>query len=156
MILFFTLIDLPKLTEVLIGVGFCNILLEDFAICNYLSLERIVCRYFSLVHLNSFKIYNNEKLKEIIIDDGHSFTHKGIAYFEGAMSCIQDVVFEGMWFLLFCILIKLDLPNVETIYFGYGALSDIKTISISSKIIVAILIVRYSKIKRDNNRRIRV
>ena len=55
-------------------------------------------------------------------------------------------------YLLLGILIKFDLPNVETIYFGYAALYGTRRISISSKVFENILIVRYSTTERDKDK----
>ena len=78
------------------GKGSFYELSEAVEFCNYPSLEKIVFKNISFSHINSFRISDNEKLKEIIIEDGENFTRKGISCFEGAFGVVGDVIFESI------------------------------------------------------------
>ena len=78
------------------GKGSFYELSEAVEFCNYPSLEKIVFKNISFIHLNSFKISDNEKLKEIIIEDGHINTTKGRGYIEGAFGWVKNATIESI------------------------------------------------------------
>ena len=70
--------DLIK--EMIIEEGFGNDYYGNLVIENYPNLEKIIVKKNSLKNLNSLKICNNEKLKNIEIEDGDKYGSNGAFY----------------------------------------------------------------------------
>ena len=73
-----TFSNLPKLQEMIIGEGCFNEVKDDLVIENYPNLVKIVVKKNSFKNLNSLKIYNNEKLKIIEIENGACYYVKNM------------------------------------------------------------------------------
>ena len=83
------------------GNGCFFILLEDIDFCNFPSLEKITFKNYAFLNINSLKIHNINKLREIIVDDGQSCTRKGKSYIEGTLGEAKYVFLEsifGIWY----------------------------------------------------------
>ena len=76
--------------EMIIEEGFGNDYYGNLAIENYPNLEKIIVKKKSLQNLKSLKIYNNEKLKTIEIEDD-------------ALCNVKNVIIESIFIRYFLI-----------------------------------------------------
>ena len=93
---YFTFSYLPKLREIIIGEGCFNKVNDDLVIENYPNLEKIVVKNYSLQNLKSLKIYNNDKLKIIEIEDGEIREEDGHTSIISAFGGVKNVIIESI------------------------------------------------------------
>ena len=88
--------NLPNLQEIIIGEGCFREVKDDLVIENYPNLEKVVVKKGSLINLNLLKIFNNDKLKTIEIEDGERWEINGVWVSTGAFKNVKNVIIESI------------------------------------------------------------
>ena len=74
----------------------CNELETDLVLSGFSNLETLVIKKNTFSNLNSFKICNNEKLREIDIEDGEEWQVDDQLYADGSFWYVDTVVIESI------------------------------------------------------------
>ena len=97
---------------------------------NYPNLQSIVVREWALDHLNSLKICNCEKLKNIEIKDGvETQDDLGEVVYTGALKYVDDITIESNSIKLYY---HFYLPNLQSLKIGNWSLCFITNLTLSS------------------------